>query len=426
MNQAASIQTNIRNNITGIDNNVIFAFWVLACTCLMNLNGITAMAFGAHRLMSMVMLLSALFLIYRTSELWSQALGSAGTWFVGFMFTYLALGFAIEQDYQQLISHVNSVVIIFAGASTAYYFAQRNATYSLLTMLTVISVLGASTVYLSPLLEEIYAKTEQLDRLVRQGRWLGFFANPNNAGMASVLAFSCVAMLWVCPRNSTRIRKYLPFIVASLLTTALLSFSRGALVTFSVVTFFSILFAGTDSRAIGTMIIGTLVLLVSYMFFTGGYEYFEWSIHQKERIESVERLFTLGELSDKDTGGRLEGIEAGLDYWSTSPIIGHGLGSFHEMPEKYFGGLGCHNTHVMVLGEVGIIGFTVYLVALIAYLVSTFRIENLPVRMFCCLFFCTAMGIGMVDHGLLDSRNFNMLWGIAFGLQSYFLNYERR
>jgi hypothetical protein len=409
-----------------VDGLMLGAFIILGGTCLMNLNGITAMAFETNRLMSLVILVSGLYLIYRTSGLWARALGSAGVWFIGFLFTYLAIGYAIEQDNQQLISHLNSIFIIFAGAVTAYHFAQRNATYKLFTILTILAVLGAYTVYLSPFLGDVYAKMQKLDRMAKQGRWMGFFANPNETGMATVLAFACTLTIWVYPSKVTRLKKYLPLIVVGLAIGSVLSFSRSAMITFAFIgVFVAIYSAGMGSRAIGTLLAGFFVFIAAYWFFTSGYKQYEWTSQQEKRIQSVERMLTLGEFSQKDTGGRFEGIKGGLHYWSKSPIFGHGLGMLHAMPYQYFGGLGCHNTHVMVLGEAGILGFSVYFLALVAYLVSTFKIENLPVRTFCLLFFFSAMATGMVGHTMLDARNFNLVFGIAFGLQSYYLSFQK-
>ncbi len=413
--------------VAKVNKLFIAMFVILGMTCLWNLNGITAIMFEMNRLMSIVILLSGLYLIFAAYASWSRGLGVAGWSFVLFLLTYLAIGFAVKQDVSMLISYLNSVFVIFAGAMVSYHFAQRGQTNKLLIILCVLAALGAYTIYLSPFLGDYYAQMQKLDRMARQGRWMGFFANPNDTGMAAVLAFVCSLSVWLISVKGIRFKKYLPPIVGFLALAAVLSFSRSAMVTFALLGVFVMVYsAGLGRRAIGTLMAGMFVFAMTYWFFTSGYKQYEWSVHQEKRIQSVERLLTYGELSHKDTGGRLEGIRGGLHYWSKSPIFGHGLGSLHRMPFHYFGGLGCHNSHVMVLGEVGIVGFAVYLLALVVYLISSFKIRYLPVRMFSILFFWNLMANGMVSHSVYSDRNFNLVMGIVFGLQAYYLAFEER
>lgn len=414
-------------SVAKVNKLFIAMFVVLGVTCLWNLNGITAIMFEMNRLMSVVILLSGLYLIFAAYGLWMRGLGAAGWSFMMFLLTYLAIGFAVKQDVSHLISYVNSVFVIFAGAMVGYYFARRNQTSKLLIILCVLAVLGAYTIYLSPFLGDFYAKLQKLDRMAQHGRWMGFFANPNETGMAAVLAFSCCLAVWLIPTKGLRLKKYLPLVVGLLALAAVLSFSRSAMVTFAFLgVFVTIYSAGLGRRAIGTLFAGVFVFALSYWFFTSGYKQYEWSVHQEKRIQSVERMLTMGEFSHKDTGGRLEGVRGGLHYWSKSPVFGHGLGSLHKMPFHYFGGLGCHNSHVMVLGEVGIVGFAFYLFALAMYLFSTFKIRYLPVRLFSLLYFFALIAHGMVSHSAYSDRNFNLVMGIIFGLQAYYLGYEKR
>jgi len=111
-------------------------------------------------------------------------------------------------------------------------------------------------------------------------------------------------------------------------------------------------------------------------------------------------------------------FSGGIDYWTYSPLFGHGLGSLHRMPDRYFGGLGCHNTHVMLLGEVGILGFIPYLVFLFVFARASWTAKTTTVRNFCVSFFLVFIAVGWVAHGMLEDRNLNILLGVCFGLLS--------
>ncbi|MEQ1903182.1 MAG: O-antigen ligase family protein, partial [Pirellulaceae bacterium] len=325
-----------------------FYFSIIAIICLMNLNGILFVMFQIDRLASIIILASGLFIIVRTMSLWNQCLGPAGKWFMAFLILYVAIGATIKFDMTLIISHLNSMFLVFVSALVARDYARRNQTPRFLTTLTIIAVLGAFTVYLSPFLGSYYANLRMLDRLNIAGRWMGFFANPNETGMAAVNGLVACLAIWSLPAGSTKLRKYLPLIVCGLAVGVVLTFSRGAMISFAIIgvgyALFSLRF---DGRAIGTIIAGLFVFGASYWFFTAGYKSYEWTNEQKKRIQSIEKMITFEETTERDTGGRWNGVLAGLDYWQESPVVGHGLGTMHRMPEKYFGGLGCHNTHIM-------------------------------------------------------------------------------
>jgi hypothetical protein len=74
----------------------------------------------------------------------------------------------------------------------------------------------------------------------------------------------------------------------------------------------------------------------------------------------------------------------------------------------------------MVLGEVGLLGFSVYLFALSLYIVNTMEMPRGAPRLFCLLLLATFMLDGMVSHKALDTRSHNLLLGVAFGLQAIY------
>ena len=408
------------NNQPVVIQSVTRAYFVLGAICLWNLNGITALAFGQNRILSIVILLLGIYIINVARETYMVAMGRPGMWFTIAILVYLGIGASSRLDISLVISHVNSVFLVFATAVGTRYIALRRGLGSLMTIVTICSCLGAMTVYLSPFLGSLYARLESTQIIMAAGRWLGFFANPNETGMAGVYGLCAVlANSLLGGDEKTLIRKYTPVLVCILGLGILLTFSRGAMVAFGAVAIFYLLTSVQLSMSsIKMMIAGAVFLLASFVFFTHGYKYVEWTPEQRRRIRSVERLLTGHKATSVDMGNRLVGANAGLAYWRKDPIFGHGLGSLHKMPYSYGRGLGCHNTHVMVLGESGVFGALFYVIFWIALLMSSWRLTNKNVRSFCLMLGLTMLLNGMVGHTMLDNRNANFMLGVGIGLLS--------
>jgi O-Antigen ligase len=399
------------------DSLVKLSFLTLSMICLWNLNGITAVAFGIFQLMSAAILLCSVVIFFRTAGVASRSLGVAGVWFIGALCMYLLVGVLGNRDRGLFFTYFNSIIVIGASALASYHYACRNHAYRMIVMLMVIAVMGAATVFLSPFLGSVYDNTKTTQMVKDAGRWTGFFANPNETGFAGVYAFGLCLSVWLMPGGTTRLKKYLPLICIVLGIGVVLTFSRSAIISFLALGIgFAIFGVRMGRRAVWTLVIAVWVGAAGYWFFTTGYKEYEWKPEQLRRIRSVEKLLTFQYTTENERGGRIAGSLGGIEYWTESPIIGHGLKSMHEMPVRFFGGTGVHNTHIMVLGESGLIGFSVYLVALIVWIVYARRIDDPAVRNYCQLLWFTFLLVGMVSHDALGDRNFNLLAGVAFGL----------
>jgi len=396
-------------------NLVLIGYWGLCAICMMNLNGITALMFGMTRLMSIGILVFGLMILTMARCGIVDSLGRTGVMFIGFIAIYLSLGCIGNLEFDLLVSHLNTAFIVMSSSVGAKSVATTYGLRYALRPLVVFAFLGAVSVFMSPLLLPYYKLIRNAELVANAGRWLGFFANPNETGMASVISLACCLILSMVSA-STIINRILT--VASCITlgaAVFLTFSRGAMLTFFVVgALFLLLTATFNARSVQFFFVAAVLLMFSYWFFVFGYKSLEWSNEQRVRIVSFERMLTGESISERDSGGRLNGISAGLEYWEKSPVIGHGLGSMHRMPGEYFGGLGCHNTHVMVLGEVGIVGFAFYLMWMLSYLHSATRIKYLPARVFCSLTIAIFVLYGMVSHNVLDQRGMNCFIGVGF------------
>lgn len=393
------------------------SFWTLCFVGLLNINGLTLMVFQASRIMSVVFLGLGLLILIRSAH-WRKSMGASGAAFFVFMFSYLFISSIVRIDVSLLIGQLGScLIVLVCGVATRQIVLVRGLHYFMKWVL-VLTVLGALTIYLSPFLESMYAKTPKIYKIYRKGRWLGFFQNPNWAGMACVCVLCPCLAGWKLRQRDFPIKKYIPFALAACGLAVLLTFSRSAifLYGFVLVAFTAIKFR-FDARMVLALIGASAGLVVFVWFFTSGYRQFEWSAGQLRRIQSIGKILE-GESESSDTGGRMDGISGGLAYWSLSPWSGHGLGSLHRMPDKYFRGFGCHNTHVMILGESGVFGAISYIFFLFVFFKAILKARQGSIKVFCIVYLVLFLSNGMVSHDIIQDRNLNILMGVCFGLLS--------
>lgn len=393
------------------------SFWLLCIIGLWNLNGLTSMLFEANRLMSLAFLGLGCLILVRSKQ-WGKSIGKSGMAFCGFIFLYLAIGAMVRPEVGMIVSHVNSVFIVGVSAIASRRIILSRGFPFFLKILLILTTLGAWTVFLTPFLGAAYNNLGNSRMNFHAGRWMGFFANPNSCGMAGVCGLAtCLTGLTMNSREFP-FKGTIPFIIAFLGVGVLLTFSRTAILLYGTLAMcYGALTFKMNKHTISILFGGILLIVTTFWFFTGGYENFDWAPQQLRRIVSVERIIQ-GNADSADYGGRYNGISGGLAYWSKSPIIGHGLGSMHRMPVRYFGGLGCHNTHVMVLGESGVFGMAAYVFFLFVFGLKTWQMKYMPTRTFCVFFFLMLGAWGMVSHDMLEDRNLNILLGVCFAFLS--------
>lgn len=398
------------------DKVVWYAFLILSIICFWNLNGISYLVFKQGQIFSIGILICGLIILARAGIHFTSELTPPMIAYLVFMTAYIGVGAIGNPDPKYVITYVNAIFIVVASAVATRALVPRIGLGRFLGTTAFLLCLGAWTVFLSPYLSKYYASSGVAEMSSNVGRFIGFFTNPNDAGMnADLAAVACFACLTLARKKS------IALIAAISITglAAVLTFSRSALLTLAGVGLgYLALTTRFKRRAIGMIIAGIILLGVSYWFFTQGYHLFKWTPQQSRRIQSMEKIMTFQEVDDSDTGGRLIGAAGGLKYWLKRPWIGHGLGTLHAMPDKYFGGLGCHNMHVTVLGEAGLFCGLPYLLFLLIWAWHAWMCRQPTVRAFSLALVFVYLFFGMVSHGILDQRSMNMMMGICFGLLS--------
>jgi len=121
-----------------------------------------------------------------------------------------------------------------------------------------------------------------------------------------------------------------------------------------------------------------------------------------------------GNVNDTTTTDRAKLWKESMELISAQPIQGYGLSCFGLLPE---GGLGSHNTYLMLWGEAGILAIFMFLIYIFCtYYRCFFWIRDPSYRFLCISLFIvlTVQWYGSAHTGLGNSEA-NCMLGIIFG-----------
>jgi putative inorganic carbon (HCO3(-)) transporter len=174
-----------------------------------------------------------------------------------------------------------------------------------------------------------------IDRL----RGAGFLSDPNDFAQILIMALPLICLGW---RHGRGPANYLFIVVPSalLLWAIYLTHSRGALVGLALV-----VLVATQKKLGRATSAGLAVALVLGMFalnFTGGR--------------------AIGPTEGTD---RLQAWSAGLQLFKSAPLFGTGFGSFADLND-----ITAHNSFVLCLAELGLVGSTIWLALLVTTMTS--------------------------------------------------------
>lgn len=387
---------------------------ILGFICMLNLNGVVVMATGLSALTSAAIVVFCLAILLKSGVPVWVGLGSAGRAFASFSAIFLAIALVQKFDQSLLISHLGSILIVFAVTIGTRALYPNIPPRSSMLAVAIIASIGAYSVFLSPWLGSLYANTENAAAQGRVGRYLGFFANPNESGFACVMALAPLLAVFTFPGAK---RPYL--IILAILATAaalILTFSRSAILIYVAVAATYFVYCSNNRRVFPALTLAAFASVIAIsLIWSGALENVGMKREQVKRLQSLANIFS-GKVSQEDTGGRLNGIRGGLVYYSESPIVGHGLGSMRSMPYRFFRGLGCHNTYITVLGEAGPIAAIAFAWFALQCLALTRLIASTPVRFFVIAYLVCFFGNCLVSHTILNSRNHNYMFGVCLGI----------
>ena len=382
-----------------------YAAGAIAAICALNLNGISWQVLSLPQLFSPVILVCSLLLLMRGDarslldpRIVTLCIGVAA--YVGFGLVFTRTGdYAIARDLAA--SYFSSIVIIVAVC--AHVVSTSDAAFrsfvrlvGFLFFLTCVGTLLSN--YISPFYLHLPPSADS--------RAIGFFSNPNEAGMAAVAAMLFV--LWHPPKNSVLFGIQLCVCIVAAVST----FSKAAFIALLVV-----LAAHLIARrryawaALAVLVYISLPTLLGELSISSA---FELDADQRRRIAQVAELLG-GQLNASTTTGRTTLLDIALARIHVIFPLGDGLGSFHFIVGGLFEGdvwQGAHNAYLMTLGEAGIVPF----VALVTWSLMTGYGALTGRSTFAWQYFCVWQVEMFSSHHALELRFHDLMIGLTLGV----------
>lgn len=388
---------------------------LLIAICALNINGLFRMALAMEEVASFAILGASLVLIVSYGL---RVKSAALVFFCATVLVYLGMGFASYDPGLSTIppltivrAYLSSIFIVWAITAYTGTLGSRAEIDSLLTFVLVCFSLSALSVWLSPLLYTLYTVLPPADL----SRFGGFFGNPNEAAICSLIAFSLAAGL---PNRRPWIQW--PLIVLSAGAVVLTFSKTGICVLIVLMAWFATRKATGWAVALVPLIGAVAAVSVAFLpdlaRTVAESETLDLTINQKERIIAVGDILE-GRITEETSTGRTELWRAGLEHAVANFPKAHGLGSYHNFVGGLLNGdrqwFGVHNTFLMVFGEAGPIGLFLLILTVILSIVGILRS---PFRRICLPIGLILLVDMMVNHNALVHRYFDVSLGLILGL----------
>jgi hypothetical protein len=392
------------------------AFFVMAFIIIFNLNGMLYMLLGVLQLMTPILILCIAVLSLNLYPKFFKGMGIVGQIYLCVIVGYVILGFVAlinngaEFKMTYIITNVISVITVMCIAAFTYSYLEVRKN-SFVKPLFYMVLLSTCSIPFSPLLLKIYKIPP-----AEIARGFGFFANPNEGGILSVIGLGLLL--------ATKLPGYLKIVFyCILLANAVLTFSKSAMLLFAMVSFVTFLTSSSKVKFRYSFVILGAFIIAAY---TAPIFYENLDRVQKRRIDQVMAIAIQGEINADTTSSRSELWEIGLDKINDNVLFGNGLGELHHMK----GGIsslgvdqGVHNVFLMLWGEAGLFVLMGFIFFCCAYLfnwitlLKTMPKELLTVTM--VSFICLFMDM-MSAHNVLNLRMHNLFLGMSIGLFAYY------
>lgn len=399
--------------------NVLDAsFTVIATVGLLNLNGAILMAVGVPQMGSPFLLLASLILVFQLGS--SRLSITIRLLFLSFL-SYLTLAIVFGLAFNPSMSFgrlplAYSITVLMLWAMVAYIehaYRTDKITY-MLHVVRNLSVIATATVLASPILYSVFRSVPPS----ADNRFGGFFGNPNEAGI-----MACVALAFVLAEPYKR--KWLQIIcLIAIPLAAILTFSKTAWLVLPIIWLLHLL-RSSRRNPILLMVMILVLSILSLVSVTDVLDwilsnpFFEVSLAQERRIKQVMFLVVASGEAENTLTGRDFLWKYGFQQIKQSPLLGHGLGSFHHM----VGGLleegvwqGVHNVYLMIWGEAGLIPFTLFIIVTLRLAWSVTTAPRHPVSLTLAMILFLNL---QVNHNALSTRFFLVLLAVLLGLQSH-------
>jgi O-antigen ligase len=393
-----------------------FAFYLMAIIIIFNLNGMLYMLVGVLQLMTPFLIICIGILTLNMHDKFTLGLGAVGKIYAAVTLAYLLIGFFaainnnVEPQVSYIVTNIISLITIMSIAAFTYNFYSVHGR-SFINPIFYMVFLSSCSIPLSPFLLLVYKLPP-----AEIARGFGFFANPNEGGILSVIGLGLLI--------AATIPRYLKVIFYLILfINTVLTFSKSSILLFAMVSIGVYLSSEIKIKLRYSLVIFAVIALAS---FSVPKLYDNLGLVQKRRIDQIVAIAVQGEINADSTSGRSELWELGLGKINDHPFIGNGLGELHHMKNGIASlgvDQGVHNVYLMFWGEAGIFVLFGFIFFCIIYVFNWIILRKtmpkelltLTLVSFICLF-----ADMMSAHNVLNLRMHNFFLGLSFGYFSYF------
>ena len=283
-----------------------------------------------------------------------------------------------------------------------------------------VALVAAFGTLCSPILYGIYANPPPSSSY----RAAGLFANPNQAGLAGLLA---LALCMAYPLQN-RMMHWAAVVLAVM--GILLPFSKTAILMLLVLAFFALL----NARAIFRLIfLPPVVLLFLFMVlnpellieFVRTQTLFELHYRQEIRLTAAIMALT-GQLDSEVTTSRTDLVLLSIEKAMEVFPLGTGMNTFHQIYGGILGyenWLGSHNTFLMIWGEAGLLPLLIMLTLVIILGYRALRRGANPLVQYFLLIF---LAVCMTSHSTLEVRVTNVMLALMIAVSAGHMTLKRQ
>jgi O-antigen ligase len=239
-------------------------------------------------------------------------------------------------------------------------------------------------------------------------RATGTFGNPNEAGVAACMVAAAFYSFMIIERSKIMSIAGLALCAFAVLLTA----SRAAFMIFAFLTIAQIVISPGFKKVILSLVGGAAIAGILFAVYNVATSHDGTDAGFARRMDALLRV-ARGEITDETTGGRFELAKNGIREWSNSILLGNGLGTQSRVGAA---NIGPHNTYIRIGGEAGVIPLAVFL-ALVASLFWQGWNCHVPAVRTLVMGYAIVFAVTcLASHGVLTSREQNVVLGTCFGL----------
>ena len=330
---------------------------------------------------------------------------------------YLADSTNIVRLFRSYISSTILILAFYLGAKVIMIHRPKRSIYVYIFPFFIFTTLA--TVFGEPL--GLYNSFEYMAHAQRGERSAGFFSNPNEAGSFCNFALVIFLSLFFMFKRKLFFLGLAAFAIAG----SGLSFSKAAFFVTAMVLLLFVFKNITSFHRVSLRTRVTFVMLIAVMGF-GGLTYLNSSLGKKYQLTYAQQTRIVGamallsgKINSKTTSDRTVVFRHGLYLINKSPLVGHGVGTFHKFNTGILH-IGVHNTFIMIFGESGILPFAFFMIFLGLLFYKGVMIRDVGLS-FLIIGIVSAyiLGVAGTSHNALDDRTSNALFAILLAILSY-------